>query len=81
MPMSIVALFFVAITHFFWQRYCDRREGLTQNADTALETAEAAALQSNAPLYYFILPFLPIIGLFVYNGEILPEIKLGGWSC
>ena len=78
MPMSIVALFFVAIAHFFWQRYCDRREGLTQGAEQALETAEAAALKSTAPLYYFILPFLPIIGLFIYNGEILPEIKLGG---
>ena len=78
MPMSIVALFFVAIAHFFWQRYCDRREGLTQGAAQALETAEAAALKSDAPLYYFILPFLPIIGLFIYNGEILPEIKLGG---
>ena len=65
MPMSIVALFFVAIAHFFWQRYCDRREGLTQGAAQALETAEAAALKSDAPLYYFILPFLP-------------EIKLGG---
>ena len=78
MPMSIVALFFVAIAHFFWQRYCDRREGLTQGAAQALETAEAAALKSDAPLYYFILPFLPIIGLFIYNGERMPEIKLGG---
>ena len=78
MPMSIVALFFVAIAHFFWQRYCDRREALTQGAEQALETAEAAALKSDAPLYYFILPFLPIIGLFIYNGERMPEIKLGG---
>ena len=78
MPMSIVALFFVAIAHFFWQRYCDRREGLTQGVEQALETAEAAALKSDAPLYYFILPFLPIIGLFIYNGERMPEIKLGG---
>ena len=77
-PMSIVALICVAIAHYYWQRYCDRREGLTQNADAALETAEAAALKSTAPLYYFILPFLPIAGLFLYNGNILPEIKLGG---
>ena len=78
MPMSIVALFFVAIAHYYWQRYCDRREGLGQNAHDALEAAEATALKTDAPVYYFILPFLPIIGLFIYNGERMPEIKLGG---
>ena len=77
-PMSIVALICVAIAHYYWQRYCDRREGLGQNAHDALEAAEAAALKTDAPVYYFILPFLPIAGLFLYNGNILPEIKLGG---
>jgi len=79
LPMSLVALFFVAIAHYYWQRYCDRREGLVQTTNgTPLANTEATALQSDAPLGYFILPFLPIIGLFIYNGEILPEIKLGG---
>ena len=77
-PMSIVALICVAIAHYYWQRYCDRREGLGQNTHDALETAEAAALKTDAPVYYFILPFLPIAGLFLYNGNILPEIELGG---
>ena len=77
-PMSIVALICVAIAHYYWQRYCDRREGLGQNAHDALEAAEATALKTDAPVYYFILPFLPIAGLFLYNGDILPEIELGG---
>ena len=77
-PMSIVALICVAIAHYYWQRYCDRREGLGQNTHDALETAEATALKTDAPVYYFILPFLPIAGLFLYNGNILPEIELGG---
>ena len=77
-PMSIVALICVAIAHYYWQRYCDRREGLGQNAHDALEAAEATALKTDAPVYYFILPFLPIAGLFLYNGNILPEIELGG---
>ena len=77
-PMSIVALICVAIAHYYWQRYCDRREGLGQNAHDALEAAEATALKTDAPVYYFIQPFLPIAGLFLYNGNILPEIELGG---
>ena len=77
-PMSIVALICVAIAHYYWQRYCDRREGLGQNTHDALEAAEATALKTDAPVYYFILPFLPIAGLFLYNGNILPEIELGG---
>ena len=81
MPMSFIALLCAAIAHFYWQRYCDRREGLLQNtggAEAAIDTAEAAALKTDAPTGYAILPFLPIIGLFIFDGTIAAEISLGG---
>ena len=79
LPMSLVALFFVAIAHYYWQRYCDRREGLVQTTNgTPLTNTEATALQSDAPLGYFILPFLPIIGLFIFDGVVAEKVELGG---
>lgn len=79
LPMSLVALFFVAIAHYYWQRYCDRREGLVQTTNgTPLVNTEATALQSDAPLGYFILPFLPIIGLFIFDGAVAEKVELGG---
>ena len=79
LPMSLVALFFVAIAHYYWQRYCDRREGLVQTTNgTPLCSTEATALQSDAPLGYFVLPFLPIIGLFIFDGAIAEKVELGG---
>ena len=79
MPMSLVAIVFVAIAHFFWQRFCDKREGLVNEAsDKQVEAIENLGLNTNAPLFYFVLPFLPIIGLFIFNGEIAAKISLGG---
>ncbi len=79
LPMSLIALFFVAIAHYYWQRYCDRREGLVQTTNgTPLANTEATALQSDAPLGYFILPFLPIIGLFIFDGVVAEKVELGG---
>ena len=45
---------------------------------TPLANTEATALQSDAPLGYFILPFLPIIGLFIFDGAVAEKVELGG---
>ncbi|MDO5090462.1 MAG: anaerobic C4-dicarboxylate transporter DcuC [Cardiobacteriaceae bacterium] len=94
LPMSLVALVFITIAHFFWQRWCDKREGLLGNGNTAVEVQEAQVPQSDAPLAYFLLPFLPIVLLFIFtqdgagvlekinvrlfDAEKFPEITLGG---
>ena len=94
MPMSLIALIFITIAHFFWQRWCDKQEGLlNQNFSSDVEMKEHVP-ESNAPLFYFILPFLPIILLFIFtqdgagvlekinvrlfDPERFPEISLGG---
>lgn len=70
MPMSFVAIAFVTIAHILWQRWCDKHEGLyatpTQHDTGAIEEA---APTRNAPLYYFLLPFLPIFGLFIFTQD------------
>ena len=84
-PMSLIAIVVVAITHFFWQRYCDRKEGLLgQDGQAHAESATIHADdETNAPTYYFILPFMPIVLIILFNGNLtlfgytLPELTLG----
>ncbi|KAE9532494.1 anaerobic C4-dicarboxylate transporter DcuC [Ursidibacter arcticus] len=78
LPMSLVAMVFVAVAHFFWQRFCDKQEGLIAQTSNQTINVENLNLNTNAPLFYFVLPFLPIIGLFIFNGEIAAKISLGG---
>ncbi|MGY4674650.1 anaerobic C4-dicarboxylate transporter DcuC [Ursidibacter arcticus] len=78
LPMSLVAMVFVAVAHFFWQRFCDKQEGLIAQTSNQTIDVENLNLNTNAPLFYFVLPFLPIIGLFIFNGEIAAKISLGG---
>jgi len=72
MPMSIVALFFVAIAHFFWQRYLDRKEKV--NA----KPIDMSEIRTDVPTFYAILPLLPIIGVILFDGKWfnLPELHI-----
>ncbi|SDH00362.1 C4-dicarboxylate transporter, DcuC family [Vibrio xiamenensis] len=70
LPVSISAIIVMAIATFFWNRFLDKRE------HTPMERVDAEHMQVNAPSYYVILPFLPIIGVFVFNGRTIPAVQL-----
>ena len=58
--ISIPTLLVMAVTHYFWQKYCDKKEG--QAAFISLDKADLVAQEAvNAPTYYAILPLLPLI--------------------
>lgn len=63
LPVSIVAIIAIAITHFFWQRYLDRKE------NSVCERLDVNEIQTNAPSAYAILPFMPIIGVLIFSGK------------
>lgn len=81
-PVSIITLVVMAVLHFFWQRHLDRRlaAGSTDAdaPDTDSDTAvvDAAELDHSAPLWYAILPFLPIVLVFIFNGSFAPQLEL-----
>lgn len=81
-PMSILAIVAVAIAHFFWQPFCDRREGLAPESGQQTIKMDLSNLKT-APAYYMILPFLPIVGMILFDGKIeiagktMPEMSLG----
>ena len=63
LPVSIFAILGIAVAHFFWQRYLDKKEGVQ------VERMNADEIKTTAPNYYAILPLLPIIGVLVFDGK------------
>ena len=63
LPVSIFAILGIAVAHFFWQRYLDKKEGVQ------VERINAYEIKTTAPNYYAILPLLPIIGVLVFDGK------------
>lgn len=63
LPVSIFAILGIAVAHFFWQRYLDKKEGVQ------VERMNADEIKTTAPNYYAILPLLPIIGVLIFNGK------------
>ena len=63
LPVSIFAILGIAVAHFFWQRYLDKKEGVQ------VERINADDIKTTAPNYYAILPLLPIIGVLIFDGK------------
>ncbi|MDP8079655.1 anaerobic C4-dicarboxylate transporter DcuC [Phocoenobacter skyensis] len=70
LPISIIAILCIAATHFFWQRYLDRKEGFVP------EQLEVSEIETKVPAFYAILPFTPIIGVLIFNGNIAPKLHI-----
>lgn len=70
LPVSISAIIVMAATAFFWNKYLDKKD------NTPMEKVDLSEMKVDAPAFYSILPFLPIIGVFVFNGRFIPGLKL-----
>jgi len=70
LPISIAAIVAMAIAHFFWQRYLDKKEQIVS------EILDVQGITTTAPGYYAILPFTPIIGVLIFDGKWGPELHI-----
>ncbi|HCT7664663.1 TPA: anaerobic C4-dicarboxylate transporter DcuC [Klebsiella quasipneumoniae] len=70
LPISIAAIICMAIAHFFWQRYLDKKENISH------EMLDVNEITTNAPALYAILPFTPIIGVLIFDGKWGPELHI-----
>ncbi|CAH0537351.1 anaerobic C4-dicarboxylate transporter DcuC [Vibrio marisflavi] len=70
LPVSICAIIVMAIAAFFWNKYLDKKN------NTPMERVDISKIEVNAPAFYAILPFLPIIGVFLFNGETIKGLYL-----
>ncbi|HHC9771269.1 TPA: anaerobic C4-dicarboxylate transporter DcuC [Yersinia enterocolitica] len=70
LPISIAAIVCMAIANFFWQRYLDNK------SQEKHEMMDVNDITTNAPSFYAILPFTPIIGVLIFDGKWGPELHI-----
>jgi DcuC family C4-dicarboxylate transporter len=70
LPVSIAAIICMAIAHFFWQRFLDKKENITS------EQLDIKEIDTRAPSFYGILPFTPIIGVLIFDGKWGPSLHI-----
>ncbi|KJR28875.1 anaerobic C4-dicarboxylate transporter DcuC [Vibrio navarrensis] len=70
LPVSICAIIVMAIATFFWNKYLDKKD------NTPMEKIDVSDIQADAPAFYALLPFLPIIGVFLFNGRTIEGLEL-----
>lgn len=73
--VSAVIIPVVAVLHFFWQGWCDRREA-APDQDAAGELEVKAVAEERAPGAYALLPLLPLALLFVFSPLMIQSIRL-----
>ena len=69
-PISAAAILSIAVSHFFWQRYLDRKSG------ELVENLAVREIETKVPAYYALLPFTPIIGVLLFDGHLAPELNI-----
>ena len=80
-PVAIVTITVIAISHMLIQRYFDKKDlasGLLTEADFRYESNDVGNTdkQPEAPVYYALLPILPIVLLFVFSKFMIDTVRL-----
>lgn len=71
--VSIPALLIMAVAHYFWQKYLDKKE----SEDIKIDESKLAKLNKELPpKYYAILPILPLILVLFFN-LVMKDVKIG----
>ncbi|OBT08499.1 anaerobic C4-dicarboxylate transporter DcuC [Vibrio sp. UCD-FRSSP16_10] len=70
LPVSICAIIVMSAAAFFWNKYLDKKE------NTPMEKVDLSDMKVTAPTFYAVLPFLPIFGVFLFNGRTIPGLSL-----
>jgi len=62
--VSIPTLLVLAVVHYFWQAYCDKKEGASAFVEVKEEELQAVE-ESQVPKYYAFLPMLPLVLILI----------------
>lgn len=73
LPVFITTTLILAITHFFVQKWWDKKEGFTGHDDTVDLVKED---ESRPPLIYAILPIIPMIFILGFSPILNSKIKM-----
>lgn len=74
-PIAIVTMVTIAVSHYFVQRYFDRKEGLEPQKLQAVSAHESET-ENLPPKIYALLPMIPIIFVLVFSKLGISSIKM-----
>lgn len=72
--ISIPVLLIMAVAHYFWQKYMDKRQQGALNQD--INDEKLSVKKDLPPAYYGLLPILPLVLVLVF-GLMITNVKLG----
>lgn len=74
-PIAVVTMVAIAVSHYFVQRYFDRKEGLEPQKLQAV-SAHESEIENLPPKIYALLPMIPIIFVLVFSKLGISSIKM-----
>ena len=74
-PIAVVTMVAIAVSHYFVQRYFDRKEGLEPQKLQAVSAHESET-ENLPPKIYALLPMIPIIFVLVFSKIGISSIKM-----
>ncbi len=72
--ISLPVLVIIGITHYFWQKYMDKRQG--EAAFTDVDESKLTINSDLPPAYYALFPLIPLFLIIVF-GLLFRQIKIG----
>lgn len=78
-PVALCVIATVALGHFFIQRWFDRRDAAKLQGEADFKPGEhdvEKAFEGAGPVYYAILPMLPLILLIIFSPMVYAAVKL-----
>ncbi|NDV62199.1 anaerobic C4-dicarboxylate transporter DcuC [Puniceicoccales bacterium CK1056] len=74
LPVAVFVIPVVALLHFLWQRFCDKR--LPEEPEQALAGLQDEVPNENVPGFYAFLPILPLVLLLVFSPLVVKSIQV-----
>ena len=75
-PVGIAVGITIAVLHYFTQKYFDKKDGAEAwKVEGDVKTADSVDTK-NAPVWYGLLPTIPLVLLIVFNPFVIASVKL-----
>lgn len=74
-PIMLVVIPLVTITHYLVQKYFDKKEGFIADKNSS-SRLEDDATEDDVPKFYAILPLFPLVLLLLFNELVITSVKM-----
>lgn len=78
LPVVLPVVLLIAVMHVIVQRYFDRRgeKDLNGATEAELDQSKLKETESNAPLFYLLLPMLPLVLMLVCSKMVISNLRI-----